>query len=116
MYHGEKEHVTIRAANRFLEAGSGGGREAVAFFALASIVQAFGNLLPVESFDGGRMLYCAISEIMDEKVAWRAVEIASALSAFIMWTLALFLMLKVSSGLGIYVFAVCIFLCTFKNS
>ena len=112
--YGAEEELFL-AANRFLSLGNGNFEEGFAFFALSSFVQALGNLLPVESFDGGRILYCAIAEIRSEKIAQRVLEMSSALSAFILWTVALYLMLKVSSGLGMYVFAACIFLCTCKN-
>lgn len=80
-----------------------------AFLALSSLVQAFFNLLPVKTFDGGRILYCAVAEVMGERVAQRILELSSALSALILWIVALYLLLKTSGGLGIYVFAICIF-------
>lgn len=88
---------------RFNIIGMGG------FFILASLVQASINLLPIKTFDGGRMLYCILSEYTNEKTAEYILSITSAISAFVLWTIALYLMLKISAGLGIYVFAACIF-------
>ncbi len=111
---GRFEELFERAYD-FMSAGGGDGQGMVAFFALSSLVQAAINLLPVASFDGGRILYCAVSEFFGENLSWRVVEAASAVSAFLLWTIALYLMLKVSSGLGIYVFAACIFVATLKE-
>ena len=82
---------------------------ALGFFALSSLIQAAMNLLPVCSFDGGRILYCTLAEIWGQRAADRINEICSALVAWLLWTLALYLMLRISSGLGIFVFAACIF-------
>ena len=80
-----------------------------AFFALASLTQAVTNLLPVGDFDGGRILFCLLAPPLGEKWARRLCGIASAVSAFVLWTVALYLMLRVSAGLGVYAFAACVF-------
>ena len=81
----------------------------IAFLALSSLVQAIFNLMPVNTFDGGRILYCAIADNVSERAADHILSVTTAFSAFLLWTVALYLMLKVSSGLGIFVFAACIF-------
>ena len=82
---------------------------AVGFFALSSLVQAIMNLLPVKTFDGGRIIYCAIADKLGQRAAEQVIDIFSALSAVILWALALYLMLRISAGLGIFVFSACIF-------
>jgi hypothetical protein len=42
--------------------------------------------------------------------------VSSAVAAFVLWTVSLYLMLKISAGLGIYVFAACIFFTTLKGT
>lgn len=79
------------------------------FLALSSLLQAAMNLLPVKSFDGGRMLYCLTARFLGLRAADVTVNAFSALCALFLWTLALYLMLRVSGGLGIFVFAACIF-------
>lgn len=81
----------------------------IGFFALCSVLQGAINLLPVRSFDGGRILMCIMAMLFSERTAECVVGIMSAISAFVLWTVALYLMLRISSGLGIYVFAACIF-------
>ena len=88
---------------------------AVGFVALSSFLQGCVNLLPVKSFDGGRVVYCALAVMLSEDVAERVIELSSILFAFSLWTVALYLMLKVSAGLGIFVFSACIFLSTIKR-
>ena len=105
----------FESASRFL-GGERGVWEALAFFALASLIQAIMNLLPVNTFDGGRMIYCAVAELFSQHAAERILSILSAFSAFILWTVALYLMLRISAGMGIFVFSGCIFaLITMKD-
>ena len=85
------------------------------FLALSSIIQAIINLLPVNSFDGGRIIYCAIARLNDQRTAEQLLSVLSAFSAFILWTAALYVMLRIGAGLGIYVFAACIFLSGLKE-
>ena len=89
---------------------------AMGFFAIASLLQGCVNLLPVKTFDGGRICYCTIALLCSEKTAGRVLDVSSAFSAFVLWTVALYLMLRLSAGLGIYVFAACIFLSTLKDT
>lgn len=86
------------------------------FLALSSLIQALMNLLPVKTFDGGRIVYCVIAENISEPAAERVLSVFSAFSAYILWTVALYLMLKIGAGLGIYVFAACIFASCFKKT
>ena len=88
----------------------------IGFFALCSLLQGGINLLPVNTFDGGRILYCATAQICGERSASRVISTASAAAAFLLWTMSLYLMLKISVGLGIYVFAASIFFTTIKGT
>ena len=81
----------------------------LAFFALSSLIQAILNLLPVKTFDGGRILYCAVASLLGESAGARILTATTAFSTLILWIIALYLMIKVGGGLGIYVFAACVF-------
>ena len=81
----------------------------LSFLALSSLIQAILNLMPVKSFDGGRILSCATAQIWGDRTSEWILSVTSAFSALILWILALYLMLKVGGGLGIYVFSACIF-------
>ncbi len=89
---------------------------ALSFVALSSLLQGAVNLLPVRTFDGGRIAHCIAAVLFSERAAERMLDVFSSFSAFVLWTAALYLMLKVSSGLGIYVFSVCLFLSTLNNA
>ena len=88
---------------------------ALGFVAISSVLQGGINLLPVRTFDGGRMAYCLSAILFGERRATQILDVFSAFSAFVLWTVALYLMLKISSGLGIYVFSACLFLSTFEK-
>ena len=85
---------------------------AIGFFAASSVLQGGINLLPINTLDGGRMLFCATALLFGERAACVVIKITSFAAAFVLWTVSLYLLLKVSSGLGILVFSVCIFLST----
>ncbi len=86
-----------------------------AFFALSSILQGVLNLLPIRTYDGGRILHCTTALFLGERAADTVTDLCSVLTAFVFWTVSLYLLLRVASGLGIYVFAVGIFLSTIKS-
>ena len=85
-------------------------------FSCASLLLGLLNLLPIQTFDGGRMTYCLSAVLFGERRAEQILDVFSGFSAFVLWTVALYLMLRISSGLGIYVFSVCLFLSTLKKS
>ena len=74
------------------------------------------HYLSVKTFDGGRILYCSIAQMCGERAASRVLSVSSAVAAFILWTISLYMMLRISAGLGIYVFALCIFGGTLKET
>ncbi len=90
---------------------------AFGFIMLSSFVQGAINLLPVRTFDGGRIMYCLLSVMLGERAAGHTLDMLSALSAALLWIVALYLMLRISSGVGIYAFSACLFFChSRKNS
>ena len=99
----------------FLNGADRSGVGAFGFFIVSSFLHAFVNLLPINTLDGGRILYCSAASIFNEKIAERIVEILSALFALLLWIVALYLLLKVASGLGVFVFATCIFFSSTVN-
>lgn len=102
-------------ASELLQSGRSDAWGYLGFFAVSSAVHAATNLVPIARLDGGRVLYCAVAELSDERVAERVLSVTTAISLFAIWTVALYLMLKISSGIGIYAFAFCIFLTTLKK-
>ena len=99
----------MESAGSFMAAETCSFDGAIGFFALSSAAAAAVNLLPVNSFDGGRIIYCIIARLFDWRTASHVLSVTTAVSAFLLWTVALYLMLRISAGLGIFVFAACIF-------
>ncbi len=101
--------VLFTLAERFLNGDDRSLLGGVGFFALSALLQGAVNFLPVQSFDGGRILSCALAMLLGETTADRACRVLSLCAAFCLWTVALYLMLRVSAGLAVYTFAACIF-------
>ncbi|MBR2336028.1 MAG: hypothetical protein IKA62_07400 [Clostridia bacterium] len=116
----KKEGVDIisafEAAEKFIDTGEANFAGICVFFVMSSCVQAVINLLPVKTFDGGRILYCTLAGVSDERIADSVLSVTSCVFAFMLWTVSLYLMLKMSAGLGIYIFSACIFAITLKDS
>ena len=106
---------TFEAAGNFIETGCPNIDGISAFFIIASCVQAMINLLPVKTFDGGRILHCILAQMFDENKSDVILSITSGVFAFVLWTVSLYLMLRISSGLGIYIFSASIFSMTLIN-
>jgi len=64
------------------------------------------NLLPIRSFDGGRMLQCFLSPVTGERAACAAVTVCSFLSLFLLWATAVYFLLKTGDGLSLFCFSV----------
>ena len=112
---GSLEEITINiqeflATGELIPLGVGG------FFIVASCIQALINMIPIKSFDGGRILYCLISLVADEDLAGRIVSFVASVCVFVIWTVSLYLMLKISSGLGIFVFSASVSVLMLKDS
>lgn len=78
---------------------------AIQYFFVSSLSFAFINLLPINSFDGGRFLSCLLlpklsPEAVDKSLIW-----LSVLFAFIMWCCSVYLILKTGSSLSLFVFS-----------
>lgn len=99
----------LSATESFLETGEGTILGVLGFFAVSSLMHAVINLLPVKSFDGGRILCGLLSLKVSPNVAERCVEATTYLSSLLLWTVALYLMLRIASGVGVFVFAACVF-------
>lgn len=83
--------------------------DAVYLFILSSLCLAALNLLPIRTFDGGRIISALICRFWGPTVADTAVKILSFFSLFALWCISLYLMLRTSASLSLFVFSLSVF-------
>ena len=74
-------------------------------FSCASLLLGLLNLLPIRSFDGGRMLECTLSHFLATRVLQDAMRVISFLFLCILWMVAVYFLLKSGSGLSLFCFS-----------
>ena len=83
--------------------------EYMSFFATASAALGILNLLPVKSFDGGRILECILCIFSGEHRALLTLSVLSFASCFCLWSLSVYLIIKTGNSLSLFVFSVSLF-------
>lgn len=88
----------------------------LSLFASASLFLGLLNLLPVKELDGGRVLFSALASVLSLRAAQRAVGVTSFLFIFALWSLSVYLLLRLGASLSLFIFCSSIFCKTFVNS
>ena len=83
--------------------------DAVYLFILSSLCLAALNLLPIRTFDGGRIVTALLSKFFDTRVADTSVKILSFFSLFALWCISLYLILRTSASLSLFIFSLSVF-------
>ena len=83
--------------------------EFCSLFIAASLFLGILNLLPIYEFDGGRILYCALSHLHSQKLARQWIFASSFILIFSLWTLSIYLLLRLSSSLSLFIFSLSLF-------
>ena len=83
--------------------------EWISLFIYSSLGLATLNLLPVDTFDGGRMLFCFLSSFTDGELPRRAVRFLSFFFVFLMWLISVYLLMRIGNSLSLFVFSACLF-------
>ena len=78
-------------------------------FSCASLVLGFLNLLPIRTFDGGRMLESALSAHFSVRTVRRVLRLSSFLFLFLLWATAIYFLLRVGDGLSLFAFSMSLF-------
>jgi membrane-associated protease RseP (regulator of RpoE activity) len=76
------------------------------------------NLLPIRSFDGGRALVCFLCDrraTLPDR-AERILSVVSAIVLLLLWTVAVYLLLRRGSALSLYLFCLQLFRCTLAEA
>jgi len=78
-------------------------------FVSSSLALGFINLLPIQGFDGGRIASAFLHRFLSPHIAHGLVKLSSFVFIFSLWTLSLYLLMKVGSSLTLFVFSVSMF-------
>ena len=84
-------------------------------FSCASLVLGILNLLPIRSFDGGRMLECFLSSVIGPRATQRVMTVCSFLFLFLLWATAVYFLLRVGDGLSLFCFSLSLFFRFFEG-
>ncbi len=90
--------------------------ERALYFSVASFAFALINLLPIESFDGGRILSCLLLNKYEPSVEHNISEICSLLSVFVLWCISVYFILRTGAYLSLFVFSGALFSHIFLKS
>ena len=77
-------------------------------FILSSVALGIMNLLPVRSLDGGRIFICLFSSKSPGTVE-KVLSFLSFLSIFTLWCISLYLLLRFSTSLSLFIFSLSLF-------
>lgn len=64
------------------------------------------NLLPVKSFDGGRMTEALLARTLGAKKAYFIVSLLTLSALFLLWLFSVYLLLRAGGGLSLFCFSV----------
>ena len=78
-------------------------------FLAASLFLAILNLLPISDFDGERILRCILCEIFSPKTASTLCRILSFICVLSLWMLSVYLLLRRSASLSLFIFSLSLF-------
>ena len=74
-------------------------------FSCASVVLGALNLLPIRTFDGGRMLECMLSHFAGARTVRCVMRLCSFLFLFLLWAAAVYFLLRAGDGLSLLCFS-----------
>ena len=80
-------------------------RLAVAF-SCASLLLGLLNLLPIQTFDGGRMLECALLSFTTPQKAGAILRGCTFLFLWLLWAFSAYLMIKIADGISLFFFTI----------
>lgn len=86
-------------------------------FSMLSLCLSIFNLLPLASLDGGRILKCVLCLIFSLDTAEKILRFMSFLTLLSLWMFSVYMMLKISNGVPMFIFCLIFFLkCFVLNS
>ena len=82
---------------------------AARIFSAASLLLGLLNLLPIRTFDGGRMLEATLSACMGVSRASLVMRLCSFAALFLLWLIAVYFLLRAADGLSLLCFTLSLF-------
>jgi Zn-dependent protease len=73
-------------------------------FSCASLLLGLLNLLPIQTFDGGRMLECALLFFTTPQKAGSIMRGCTFLFLWLLWAFSAYLMIKIADGISLFFF------------
>lgn len=83
--------------------------EFITFFINTSLFLGILNLLPIYEFDGGRILFCILSYKLTPQGSTTILRVISFILIFALWSLSIYLMLRLSSSVSLFIFSLSLF-------
>ncbi len=88
---------------------SGVSSQVFDIFTVSSLALGIINLLPIKTFDGGRIFSSFLSIFLSVSSVEIIIDICSFLSLFFIWSISLYLLLRTSASLSLFVFSLSVF-------
>ena len=82
-------------------------------FIISSVILGTLNLLPINGFDGGRMLKCLLLSIVPQNIARYIINTVSFMIITLLWLISVYFLLIYSTSLGIFIFSSSLFFSIF---
>ena len=83
--------------------------EFLSLFISTSLFLGILNLLPIYDFDGGRILFCLLSLKLSISTSTKILKTVSFILIFILWCLSVYLLLRLSSSISLFIFSISLF-------
>ncbi len=81
----------------------------IVYFVSSSLILAFLNLLPVKTFDGGRIVHSLLCIFFYPETSDKILSVISFFFIFVLWSGSIYLMLVFGMGLSSFVFSLSLF-------
>ena len=85
------------------------GGEFLRYFIFSSLILGTLNILPIKTFDGGRILHSLLCLSLSPRAAETFLSIISFFFVFVLWCVSVYLLLVARYGLSMFVFSVSLF-------
>lgn len=79
------------------------------YFKMCSLALGLLNLLPISGFDGGRIFTSLLSMLLSPRTVQAISKLVSFVLIFALWSFSVYLLLKISASLSLFMFSLSLF-------